>query len=266
VFVPADLPPSVQLVLDDYIELISQARPGLLAGLYLHGSLALGAYDPRLSDIDALTIASRRCAPGDVEALRAVHQALTQRHPRAQLELGYLQWQDLGGSEDSIPPHPHIHDGILHPSGYHDINDVTWWVLKHHGIAVLGPPPAELGIVVDWGGLIAGMHHNLNTYWASFTTSPRRMAWLLSDYGVQWAVLGVLRQFYSFREGAITSKIDAGRYGLAQTSPQWRQLIQAAIDIRAGVPARAYRSRLARAVATRAFVQLIIAACRADTG
>jgi hypothetical protein len=37
----ADIPQSVQQVLDAYISLVNDALPGLLAGLYLHGSLAL---------------------------------------------------------------------------------------------------------------------------------------------------------------------------------------------------------------------------------
>jgi hypothetical protein len=41
---------------------------------------------------------------------------------------------------------------------------------------------------------------------------------LLSDWGVQWAVLGVLRQFYTLREGRITSKTKAGEYGGARRS------------------------------------------------
>ena len=105
-----------------------------------------------------------------------------------------------------MPPHPYIHDGIFQASGYHDINAVTWWILKHRGIAVIGPPPDQFDIQVDWERLMVEMHHNLNTYWAGFTTNPRRIAWLLNDYGIQWAVLGVLRQFYTFRERAITSK------------------------------------------------------------
>ncbi len=162
-------------------------------------------------------------------------------------------------------PHPHIHDGIFHSSGYHDINAVTWWILKHRGIAVSGPPPDQFDIHVDWEDLTAKMHRNLNTYWASFTTIPRRMAWLLTDYGIQWAVLGVLRQFYTFREQAITSKEGAGMYGLVYTPGQWHQLIHEAINIRAGTRASSYRFRIVRAIAARAFLQLIIVACDTST-
>ncbi|GAB4212129.1 MAG: DUF4111 domain-containing protein [Roseiflexaceae bacterium] len=255
-----EIPPLVQRVLDEYIELVHTALPGLLEGLYLHGSLALGAYLPGRSDIDFIAITSRRCTPGDIAALGTVHATLSQRHPDAPLEGSYLQWPDLGLLEDAIPPHPHIHDGVLHPSGYHDINGVTWWVLKQHGLALLGPPASQLAIVVDWDDLIAKMHHNLNSYWASFVTVPQRALWLLDDWGIQWAVLGVLRQFYTFREQAITTKTGAGHYGLLHTPPRWHRLIQEAINLREG-HAAAYRSRVLRALEARAFLQLIVTAC-----
>jgi hypothetical protein len=256
-----ELPQQVQRALDEYIGLVNGALPGLLEGLYLHGSLALGAYTPRLSDIDFIAVTGRRCTPDDIAALRAVHDTLRQRHPDLPLEGSYLQWQDLGLLENRIPPHPHIHDGVLHPSGHHDINGVTWWLLKHQGVALLGPPAEQLGIEVDWDDLLAKMRHNLNTYWASFTRSPRRMVWLLDDYGVQWAVLGVLRQLYTFRERAVTSKVGAGRYGLLHTPARWHWLIQEAIDIREGRLRSPHRLRVGRALAARTFLQMIIAAC-----
>ena len=255
------IPQPVQLVLNEYIGLVNDALPGLLAGMYLHGSLALDAFNPGRSDIDFITVTSRRCTLADIDSLRAVHHTLAQHYPHAQLEGSYLQWHDLGRFEDTMPAHPHIHDGILHPNGYHDINAVTWWILKHRGIAIIGPPSDQLGIHVDWDDLIDKMRHNLNTYWARFTTDPRRMTWLVTDYGIQWAVLGVLRQFYTFREGAITSKEGAGSYGLAHMPRQWHQLIQEAINIRMGTHVSPYRFRIVRAIAARAFLQLIIAAC-----
>jgi Domain of unknown function (DUF4111) len=262
---PAVIPQSVQQVLDEYTALIHEQLPGLLAGVYLHGSLALGAFDPRLSDIDFISITSRRCSATDIDSLRAIHDALRQRYPQAHLEGSYLQSDDLGRFEDTIPPHPHIHDGVLHISGHFDINAVTWWVLKHRGITVVGPPAEHFDYQVDWDDLIAKMHHNMNTYWASFTTNPRRIAWLLTDDGIQWAVLGVLRQFYTFREHAITSKISAGIYGLQHTPRRWQHLIQEALDIRAGMATSSYRSRVVRALAAYTFLQLIITACNTNS-
>jgi hypothetical protein len=258
------IPASIQPVIDDYIRLITATLPDFLTGFYLHGSLALGAFNLHFSDIDFVAIASRRCTPSDVSQLRVIHETLAQRYPQWPLEGSYLQWDDLGQSEATILPYPHIHDGILHPSGYHDINPVTWWVLKHRGLAILGPAPEQLNFEVDWDDLIARMHHNMNSYWTRFTNNPRRMAWLLSDYGVQWAVLGVLRQFDTFCEHDITSKTAAGIYAYRNTPREWHQLIQEALNIRAGTHASSYRFRIVRAVAARAFLRYIIEVSNAE--
>lgn len=260
-----DIPPSVQQVMDDYTACVHQAVPDLLIGVYLQGSLALGAYQPGLSDIDFISVTSRRCATADIDRLRVVHQKLLQRHPQAQLSGSYLQWHDVGRPEATIQPHPHVHDGVFHASGYHDINAITWWIVKHRGIALLGPSPEHFAITVDWDDLLAKMYDNLHTYWASFTTNPKRIGWLLDDYGIQWTVLGVLRQFYTFRERAITSKVGAGAYALAHTPKQWHRLIREAIAIREGARPSLYRFRIVRAASAYAFLQLMIAACQADT-
>src|SRR5689334_21926295 len=104
------IPQPIQQVLKAYIGLMNDTLPDLLTGLYLHGSLALGAYNPGLSDIDFIAITSRRCTPSDIATLRVVHHSLIERYPQAQLEGSYLQRHDLGRSEATIPPHPHIHD------------------------------------------------------------------------------------------------------------------------------------------------------------
>jgi hypothetical protein len=125
------IPPTVQPVLDAYIRLITTTLPGFLAGFYLHGSLALRDFSPRFSDIDFITVASRPCTPCDLTSLGTIHQTIVQTYPQWPLEGSYLQWHDLGQLEEIQPAHPYIHDGIFHSSGYHDMNEVMWWVLKH---------------------------------------------------------------------------------------------------------------------------------------
>jgi hypothetical protein len=74
-------------------------------------------------------------------------------------------------------------------------------------------------------------------------------------------VLGVLRQFYTFRERSITSKTGAGLYALDHTPARWHPLIREAINIREGPYTSAYRFRFVRALAARAFLQHVIKQC-----
>ena len=145
------------------------------------------------------------------------------------------------------------------------LNSVTWWELKNHGIPIVGPEPRNLAFTVDWDALIAEMMANLNSYWRSWTRHPRRIVILYSDWGVQWAVLGVLRQFYTFRENSITTKIRAGQYARGCLPQQWHPLIQEAIHIRQGKTDSFYRFRFGRMIQTIRFLDYIIEACNANS-
>ena len=120
-----------------------------------------------------------------------------------------------------------------------------------------------LDFSVDWNVLFARMHKNLNRYWRRFTYDPRRIAWMYRDDGYSWAVLGVLRQFYSFREGTITSKAGAGAYALEHLPSRWHPLIQEALNIRSGLPGSLYASQLQRTLEAIRFLREIIRRCNA---
>ena len=111
---------------------------------------------------------------------------------------------------------------------------------------------------MDWEALLTDMHHNMNSYWASFTYEPARLMRHLPDDGVAWIVLGVLHQYYTFKENDITSKVGAGEYGLKVLPVEWRGLIQDALDIRRGHKPTYYSSRFTRAYASIRFLRYII--------
>ena len=260
----AVLPPEAQAVVHAYRDLVGDAAPSLVTGLYLYGSLALDAFNPQLSDIDFVAVTSRRCTPGDIAALEKVHAALLGRFPRPFMEGNYFTAEDMGRLREALPPLPHVVEGVLQPGGYRDISLVNWWVLRARGVVVWGPPVAEYGYIIGWDELLTAMHQNLNSYWGTYTSKPRALAWLMTDAGVEWTVLGVLRLFYTFRENDITSKAGAGRYALEHLPEHWHGLIRYALSARLCEPPAPYRSRLARALETRAFVRYLIATCNAE--
>lgn len=252
------IPKVIQPMMQAYLDLLNRELPNLVEAVYLHGSIALDAFDERQSDIDTIAVISRPAHESDIQKLGQIHKTIASQYPRWLLEVSYLQAADLGQSESAIKPHPTYHDNVLDPAGHFDVSPVTWWLLKNKGIAVLGADPQNLPYTVDWPTLIADMKHNLNTYWASFTYQPSRMIRLLVDDGVSWTVLGVLRQYYTFQENDITSKVGAGEYGLKVLPAEWHPLLQDALDIRQGRKPRGYSSRFTRAYAVVRFVRYIV--------
>lgn len=258
------IPPSIRPLLADYTALLRSELPNLADGSYLHGSIALDAFNERFSDIDFVTVLSRRARADEIAALARLHRTLAARYPRWLLEGSYLQWADLGQPRAVIPAYPCVHENRLDPAGHFDVNHVTWWLLRNHGIALFGPDATALPFAVDWATLRAAMHENLNAYWGGYTRSPRSVASLLTDDGVQWTVLGVLRQLYSFREHAIISKSGAGRYALEHLPARWHRIVAEALALREGAGATRYGSRAVRAVEALRLLRYVVKTANAE--
>lgn len=259
------IPQMIQPMLDTYFRLMDQCLPGFLSAFYLHGSIALGAFDPRYSDVDFIAIASRSLSIDDIASLEAVHRSLLAQFPESKLDGSYMQPSDLGKFDKDISPYPYFNQGVFEV-GKHDGNAITWWVLKNKAVTLLGSNPKDLPFTVDMDELIVGMRENLNTYWKSYTRIGTRMAWLLNDQGIQWAVLGVLRQYYTFHERGITSKIEAGEYALDHLPERWHRLIREALRIRRDEGVSQYGNPVMRAVGAVRFLNDIIRRCNEMVG
>lgn len=259
-----NLPQSIQPTLQDYVRQVDQALPGLMRAWFIEGSLALGGFNERLSDIDFLIVFDRAITSTEIETLRRIHRTIEQKHPEREFQGTYLPVAAWPLFANPSQAQGQFHNDVLHPHKRFELDSIEGWILKHKGIALIGPDPQRLPFSVDWAIVIQKMRENLNTFWASYTYKPARVAALYTDWGIQWAVLGVLRQFYSFREGSITTKTQAGEYALTCLPSKWHPIIQEAIHIREGVTASLYRSRLMRAFDARRFVQHIIQVCNAS--
>lgn len=255
------IPELIRPLLQDYLRFLLHQVPDLTEAVYLHGSIALDAFNEQLSDIDFITVLHRCPTVSEMRNLQAIHQTLREIYPCWMLDGSYVQRHDLGQLSDAIAPCPYVAEGVFHSQGYRDLNLVNWWVLKHHGIAVLGSSPQTLSFSVSWDDLVARMHINLNGYWRSWTRTPTRWVQLLTDYGIQWAVLGVLRLWYTFREHNITSKTGAGTYALEHLPSRWHPLIQEAINLRNAPQWRIYRFPIYRAFIAVQFLNYIINQC-----
>lgn len=256
------IPEPVQPIIEDYISLMTKQLPSRLKAFYLVGSIALDEFNEQFSDIDFVAVLNRRATSRELEELCGIHQIIERNHPRWKMSGSYIPPHDLGKLGHEIESHPHYHDGVFHLNRSSDLNPVTWWELKNHGITIVGQAPHNLPFTVDWDLLIASMRQNLNSYWVHWTNRPDRILRMYSNWGIQWAVLGILRQFYTFRENSITTKVKAGQYALGCLPIRWHKLIQEAIDIRKGEKGSAYRLKFSRMIESVNFLKYIIPLCK----
>ncbi|MEV6412280.1 nucleotidyltransferase domain-containing protein [Kribbella sp. NPDC051718] len=222
---PADgggpvLPAEVSATTTRYLELIDQALPGQVTGLYLTGSIPLGDYRRGLSDIDGVVVVASPLTEVEVAAARAVHEQLPSSPG---FDVTYLTAAELSVAPDATGP----------------VSPVLWPELARHSIAVRKTP--DLTVHDDQEALEAFTRDNLTTYWAgrfdaletAFADHPDDEvvdAWILP-----WVMLGVPRLHALLATGNIISKTAAGEHALI-AFPEWSPLLHRCLDHRSGKP------------------------------
>ena len=214
-------------VVEAYLRLVDAAAPGLVEGLYLVGSVALGDYRPGASDVDFIAVLSR---PAPLPVLAAVHRRLPRR---PYLDGAYVTSDDLRRDPALAAAGFGVHEGRAHRRDG-GCDPVAWHTLAGDGVVVRGPAVADLGVWTDAAVLRSWTLDNLDTYWAPWLRRAARplspLGWI--DWGVCWSVLGISRLHYTLATGRITSKTGAGEHALSVFGE--RRVIEEALRIRAG--------------------------------
>ncbi|MCU9614837.1 DUF4111 domain-containing protein [Caldibacillus lycopersici] len=181
-------------------------------------------------------------------------------------------WDDFGKlfNKETNDPDKYVifNNGKLTFGEYYNFNPVTWWIMKQSGISLIGPNPKNIAFSIEPQQLRAYVHENMNSYWANRMIAVEKHMEELVDLPIEhlneeieWTVLGLLRQFYTLKESAIISKLDAGSYGLQHLPQEWHPIIKEAMDIREGKQARDNRSFRERILSLLTFANYLINYC-----
>lgn len=230
------VPEPVQQVVARYLDAADAARPGLIEGLYLIGSVALDDYRPRTSDVDFIAVTAGPTDDRTTSVLADIHAQVGAEPDLPPFEGTYVTYEQLGARPSASSPGLFHHDGKLQ-SGPNMRGPVEWATLARHGVVMRGQPPAAIGVHDDPGELAAWTLGNLESYWTPWVERARdhstqtAMA-LLTDWGVAWGVLGVSRLHYTLATGQITSKTGAGRHALDAFPSEWHPIITEALRCR----------------------------------
>jgi hypothetical protein len=233
------------------------AHTSIIESIYLYGSVALGDYIEGSSDIDFLSIVRKPPNQSDSLAISEAHNEIEAVIPNTDIMGAYLLLNDLGKPLSEISSILTYYDKQIHTNGRGaDINPITWWILKKHGIRIYGTE-LVFNYQLEIKPLVRYVINNLNSYWVNWIDRLDKQLSLnnCSDQGiiveqldeaVEWCILGMLRQLYTIRELDITSKIRAGVYGMKNLPEQWHRLIHEAIAIKKHQPNRSYTSQIER--------------------
>jgi hypothetical protein len=224
----------VRTVCDAYLGAVDEALPGLVEGLYLHGSLGFGEWYAGRSDVDFVAVGSRRPDRDEVRVLEQVHEWLGETFPQPPYDGFYATWADLAAPAERCPDVPCLLRGDWRDEGRFDVHVVTWHELARHGVAVRGPRLEEVDIWTDQRALRSYTHENLATYWADGVAGLARFpAEAARADVVSWYVLGVPRLHHLLATDRLTSKNGGGAHAVAVFGERWRPLVTEALAYRA---------------------------------
>ncbi|MCP2262397.1 Nucleotidyltransferase domain-containing protein [Streptoalloteichus tenebrarius] len=208
------LSPAAAEAAAEHLARLDAAAPGLVVGLHVIGSAALGDHHPAVSDLDVVAELSREPDADDLAALAAAHTGAG-----VHVEALYLRAGELAGPPESASTGPWANDGSLNVTDRAFLlNPVTWLQLDRHRVTVRGDEPHP---PVDLAAVRAFCQENLASYWAPLLQQVAVMMGLRGDdtpvlaEGVMWIAFGPARLWHTLRTDEIVSKTRAAELASA---------------------------------------------------
>lgn len=213
------------------VRCLCERLPDDLAAIYLHGSLALGGFNPARSDLDLLVVThAALTAPQKTTLLGDLLTASGSPHP---IEISFVARPSLRVWR--YPPEFELHFGESwrarfapglaagHPRVWAALPRTDPDLAAHftvtaaRGATLWGAPAREVLPAVPRGDYLASVAADLEAAFARIHAAP------------VYAILNACRTLAYLREGVILSKLEGGRWARRHTAPRWRGLITAAL-------------------------------------
>jgi len=200
-----------------------------LLGMYLNGSLSLGAFEPGSSDIDFLVITVEALTNEQVRALSDMHARLLTSG------LGYATRLEGFYLPQAVLRHPTpantSYPCSAQTKGLLLVELGSDWVIQRHlvresAIVLWGPSPQMLLDVVLPGELRAAVIEQVTGFWKQQLEHPE---WLRPREEQAFAILTMCRALYTLAWGEVVSKQRAAAWAREALEAPWAQLIDRAL-------------------------------------
>ncbi|MEW6399340.1 MAG: aminoglycoside adenylyltransferase domain-containing protein [Bacillota bacterium] len=234
-----DVPGAVRSQVARFVDAVTSTLAGNLLGIYLHGSLATGGFNPQRSDIDLLVVTG---AAVMAETKRCLVEMLLDLSGRPRpIEVSFLREADLIPWKHPTPYALHFSESWR--NRYEDeLRSGTWvrWnegarddadlaahitVARHRGIHLAGTPVREALPPVPW-------QHYLDSIVADL-----RWAWEQAQRDPVYLTLNACRVLAAVAEGQVLSKTEAGVWALGLLPEALRPVVRWALGEYRGAPA-----------------------------
>jgi predicted nucleotidyltransferase len=199
-----------------------------LIGMYLEGSLVLGDFDLKTSDIDLLAAISADIEDDEFEALRRMHAAIAaeRRDWDDRIEVCYISVDALRSVKSRTSQIVNISPGEpFHRTEANKEWLVRWYLIREHGQTLIGPSPETLIEPISQEEFIQSVKDHARS-WGKWVEGMK------NRYAQSYAILTMCRALYSCKNGTQVSKLEAAQWALREY-PEWSVLIQEAMNWKA---------------------------------
>lgn len=244
-------PIAVRGQVDELVSMLFNHLAERLVGIYLHGSLAMGCFNPHHSDLDLLVITTDRLL---IAQKRQIIEYLLMCSQQPQpIEISLLAWTQLRPWH--YPPRFDLHYSESWRANYtHDLGSGQAWdntehrdpdlaahitIIDKRGICLAGAPIVEVFPIVPDEDYRAALAGDIVDSLASIGTDP------------VYSILNCCRTYAYVRDGEVCSKEEGGRWVRQVLPAEFRDLVTTALAVyRSDAGNQSFDTQSLRAFAT----------------
>lgn len=253
------LPAEVKQLMEQYIAGLKEIfLDGKIVGVYVYGSIALGAFHIETSDVDFVAVLNDSVNEAEKQQIVELHKKMSESTLGKRMDGMYIPLADLGKYNHEINEYVYCADGKAN-IGHWDINAVTWWTLKNQGITVIGKEVEDLPLQIKWDDVVNTMQYNVEQYWSEKAKQP--YLFFIEEW-VESAVVTMGRILYTLDHKTIVSKDRGLQYLLERSAKEWEPLLKEVERMRYDPKEKKKLSIWRRADMTKRYLLSMIEECR----
>lgn len=226
-----EIPQNVKTALDKFVNALRSSLGRELVGIYLHGSLAMGGFNPVSSDIDILVVAKTAVSLDKKQSLGAMIFELSKEAPARGFEVSIITLEQLQAVAYPTPYELHFspdnrqafeNESVDLTSEKTDPDLAAHFVItKERGICLYGEPITRIFPGVPREHFLDSLLRDAEWSYARIMQS--------SDDEISLPTYGVLnfcRVLALIKVGLITSKLEGGTWALKNLPKEYGPLIE----------------------------------------
>lgn len=219
----------VNLILDHFRVRIQALLGSHFIGMYLVGSLALGDFDPRSSDIDFVVVSDTDIEDDLFESLQDIHAkfAASSSEWDDKIEAIYVPSSVLRHPAPNAAHYPQIEKGRRLFKAPLESGWVFQCItLRDHGVVVAGPDPRRLVDSIDPQALHSAATEIAALWLEQAEHDPKWLPWLRQRDAQTFVILTLCRLLYSLATGSVASKPRAAEWAQKELGEPWATLVE----------------------------------------